>query len=89
MFKIFVHLFSNCVIVCGLVQWIECIISDLLGHNYWISDRAMVFCDLMPTGFPHLDDIMLYLCGLAKFIVWSERNKAKFEKKSHNKCRTY
>ena len=79
--ELFVHLFNNCMIVRGLVRWLECIISDMLGHNYFISNRSMVFCDVVPTGFPYFDDVVLYLTGLAKFVVWSERNKAKFERK--------
>ena len=41
----------------------------------------MVFCDVTPTDLSHTDDVALYLTGLAKFVIWAERNNAKFEKK--------
>ena len=79
--ELFIHLFCKCVVVQGLLQWLECIIGDMLGHSYRITASAMVFCDVTPTGYSHTDDIVLYLTGLAKFVIWAERNKAKFEKK--------
>ena len=62
-------------VVQGLLQWLECIIGDMLGHSYRITASAMVFCDVTPTGYSHTDDIVLYLTGLAKFVIWCRKKQ--------------
>ena len=79
--EMFEHLFCTCPLVQYLIQWIEQLIADILGHNYAITSKAMVFCDIIPTGFSSCDKLVLYLTCLAKHVIWSERNYAKFENK--------
>ena len=53
----------------------------MLNHNYKLNIQAVLFCDIVPTGYKDSDSIVLYLTCLAKKIIWLERNKVKFENK--------
>ena len=57
----FEHLFCTCLLVQHLIQWLEQLIANNLGHNYAITPKAMEFCDITPTGFTSCDKLVLYL----------------------------
>ena len=80
--EMFEHLFCTCPLVQYLISWLEQLVANILGHNYSVTSRAMVFCDITPTGYASCDKLVLYLTCLAKHVIWSERNYAKFENKN-------
>ena len=80
--EMFVHHFCTCPLVQHLIRWMERLVASILGHNYGITSKAMVLCDIIPTGFSSFDKLVLYLTCLAKHVIWSERNHAKFENKN-------
>ena len=70
--KMFYHLFFECMVVKPIFQWLEVIIGQMLNHNYKLNIQAVLFCDIVPTGYKDSDSIILYLICLAKKIIWLE-----------------
>ena len=56
--------------------------GDILHHHYSVTAKAMVFCDIVPTGVQECDKLVLYLTCLAKHVIWTERNCMKYEAKT-------
>ena len=51
--------------------------GDILHHQYGVKAKAMVYCEIVPTGFNECDKLVLYLTYLAKHVIWTERNCVK------------
>ena len=48
--ELFSHLFWRCDVVHPLIKWIEDLMEEMLHHWYSVTAKAMVFCDIVPTG---------------------------------------
>ena len=43
--------------------------GDILHHQYSVTAKAIVFCDIVPIGFKECDKLVLYLTCLAKHVI--------------------
>ncbi len=79
--EMFPHLFHSCPKVHPVIQYFENLMGQMLGHTYRITPAAMVFLNIVPTGYKHIDQVVLYVICLIKHSIWLQRNLVKFENK--------
>ena len=82
----FPHLFHSCKQVHPIIVHFENLISRMLNHSYRFTPAAMVFLNIIPTGYKHIDSVVLYIICLIKHTIWLQRNLVKFENKVFNSC---
>ena len=80
--ELFSHLFWKCDVLQLLINWIEDLMGGILHHQYSVTAKAMVFCDIVPTGFTECDKLVLSLTCLAQHVILTERNCVKYEAKT-------
>ncbi len=79
--EMFPHLFHSCKQVYPIIQYFENLIGKMLNHSYRITPAAMVFLNIIPTGYKHIDQVVLYIICLIKHSIWLQRNLVKYENK--------
>lgn len=76
----FSHLFFNCTVVKPSILYIDQIFTHMLGHNYQLTENAIVFNYATPTGYIFTDKLLYYMISCIKHIIWRKRNSMKHDR---------